>query len=267
MTALMPKNFIAFVINLERAPERRAFMEEQLRRLGIPFRILNATDGATYSFRDEDARAHFSNNEKACAHSHRRAYQEFLKSDAKYCLVMEDDVELDARFPGTLARILEDAERNPDVWDYVQCDYAPSGWKGIVLWWFLFLNMATRRKSEPSFWVTLPLYLIKSVGAVLMHVHGGIREFAYHNAGSSTIIRARRDYYLAGCYLITKGAGATLIELNSPITRTADEVHNTARRLRKLKHYVLVPRLARQKREAFASSLNNKHFGNPIISY
>lgn len=105
-----------YVINLDRSPERLAFMRGQLDGFGIPFERFAAVDGKSLS--PEARRRGFSSArsliaskkrlseaEVAVAMSHVGVYRRMLAEDAPYALVFEDDVALDPRFPETLARV------------------------------------------------------------------------------------------------------------------------------------------------------------------
>lgn len=83
---------LVLVINLERRPDRLAFMRDQLGDLAVPFERVAAIDGLA-----EDCgpiTPTFSGVERACAMSHRRAWQRFLESREDHCLILEDDVIL-----------------------------------------------------------------------------------------------------------------------------------------------------------------------------
>ncbi|MEP9353768.1 glycosyltransferase family 25 protein [Xanthobacter sp. KR7-65] len=89
------------LVNLERRPDRLAFMRRQLDDLGIAFQRLEAIDGTEAGV--EPATPGFSGAERACAFSHRLAWERFLASGAPHCLVLEDDVILSPLLPAFLA--------------------------------------------------------------------------------------------------------------------------------------------------------------------
>jgi glycosyl transferase family 25 len=97
------------LINLDRSPDRLAFMSDQLGRLGLPFTRLPATDSAAVSD-DEFARLGnvwfrpLSRTEVACLVSHSRAWRKAI-DEQKTLLVLEDDVLLSDRLPAFLAEI------------------------------------------------------------------------------------------------------------------------------------------------------------------
>lgn len=99
------------VINLPDSEKRRSCIMEQAVRHGITIEVVEAVSGRTLT--DEQKAMYLprergkiftrqlSNNEQACVHSHRKALELFLESDAEYCVVLEDDALLDEKFvPG-----------------------------------------------------------------------------------------------------------------------------------------------------------------------
>ncbi len=257
------KNVYVAVINLKRSPDRREYMERQLEACQLPFTILEATDGSAHTFTPEDS-ASLSQGELGCALSHRRALQTFLDSSALYALIMEDDIEMSDRFPTTFSTIL--SSLNAVESTYIQFDYAPVGVHGVQFWWFLFLNMARNNKGNFIFWMKVPWYLLKGLVANIFTIYEGVRNSFFQRYGNTTT-PARKDRYLAGCYLLTREAAVELISLNTPIRYTADAVHNVARKKKLIRHRIAVPRVVRQKRETFHSTLQDIHFGKKIISY
>jgi GR25 family glycosyltransferase involved in LPS biosynthesis len=255
------------VINLEREQGRRAFMEHELKRLGIPHVFLNAIDGRSYDFTEvyDETRAKKYHGcplglaEKGCALSHRIALGEFLQSGKQYGLIMEDDIAIDASFTERVTKLVEDPMKK---WTYLQFNYSPLGWQGVALWWFLVLQDPSNRGIIG--WVLLPF---KAIVANSLSLMWGIRDTWHRMRKTSGIYKAVRDHYLGGCYLITREAAKALIELNTPLTYTADRIQNIARRRERIHHYLYVPRIVRQKRESFSSSINNQHFGKEVISY
>lgn len=115
-----------YVINLTRAPERRAKMESQLIKFGLPFILLNATDGKSLTAEERDLVDHerrkritpypLTDNEIGCWISHRRAMEELLASGKKMAAILEDDAELAPQFRDALAAI-EGSDRRFDVID------------------------------------------------------------------------------------------------------------------------------------------------------
>ncbi len=81
-----------FFINLDRAPERRAHMEEALR--GADFERVAAVDGRSLPPPPKS----LTPIELACIESHRLVWRKFLATPAPFACVLEDDVHLSADF-------------------------------------------------------------------------------------------------------------------------------------------------------------------------
>ncbi|WP_060604224.1 glycosyltransferase family 25 protein [Aureimonas altamirensis] len=96
----------AVFINLDRAQERRAFMEAQAAALGLPLHRLPAVeagsiDDATRAALGRSWERPLSAPELACFLSHRAAWQRAVDADAPL-LVLEDDAVLSPRLPQVL---------------------------------------------------------------------------------------------------------------------------------------------------------------------
>jgi glycosyl transferase, family 25 len=129
-------DFRVYVINLDRAPDRLAAMESQLRSFPVVHERISAVDAANVTkemmsavaaprlgrlFRNMSGyhRSEASSpamfwpefgrylvaGEIACYLSHVRALQTFLASDADHALILEDDVEIDADITDVLSVI------------------------------------------------------------------------------------------------------------------------------------------------------------------
>ena len=91
----------AFVINLERRPDRLARMEGHLRDRGVSFHAIAACDATTAAPETLDAVIHpggplgaLGLGDRACTVSHTLAWSTFLETDASHGLFLEDDVWL-----------------------------------------------------------------------------------------------------------------------------------------------------------------------------
>ncbi|WP_276709476.1 glycosyltransferase family 25 protein [Campylobacter rectus] len=93
------KNLV-FVISLKSDEARREKLKERFKNYG-KFKLVEATDGRVMSAKEyygyalaslEAYGRLLSPSEVGCSLSHVRAYEEFLKSDAKFALILEDDV-------------------------------------------------------------------------------------------------------------------------------------------------------------------------------
>lgn len=89
----------AFVINLDRNPERLVFMRAQFHALGLDFTRVHAVDGVAATDRSGfqvAAYAPLSAGEIGCFESHRKAWQMIVDRDLPCGMVFEDDVAIAA---------------------------------------------------------------------------------------------------------------------------------------------------------------------------
>ena len=114
----------AFLINLDRHPDRLAAAQTRLLQAGVKAVRLPAVDGASLSpaaRRAAVARFHavlargrlYTTGQIGCALSHRAVYRRMVDEDIPAALVFEDDVLLSPGFPASLAAAesLLDADR------------------------------------------------------------------------------------------------------------------------------------------------------------
>ena len=105
-----------FLINLDRNPERLAFMRNQLDRIGIAFERFPAVygKGLTPYARAKGfshirsfiaSKKRLSDAEIGVAMSHVGCYRRMIESNDHYALVLEDDVALLDGFAATLTRV------------------------------------------------------------------------------------------------------------------------------------------------------------------
>ncbi|MBR4140819.1 MAG: glycosyltransferase family 25 protein [Campylobacter sp.] len=89
-----------YVISLERDTKRRQNLKKQFKSYD-EFEIIDAVDGSKipskeyYEYMINSLTEYsilLAPNEVACSLSHIKAYEKFLNSGAKYCLILEDDV-------------------------------------------------------------------------------------------------------------------------------------------------------------------------------
>ncbi len=107
-------NYIAYVINIDYAKDRKKYMQEQLEKVGVPFEFIDAVIGKNLKLPhpDYDERkyrlAHgkrTSMGELGCYFSHIKALKQFLETDKDHALIMEDDIE----FADGFKQILDEA--------------------------------------------------------------------------------------------------------------------------------------------------------------
>lgn len=110
------------VINLDRSPDRLAFMRGQLlERLGLPFTRLPATDADHLGEAEFERLANrwqrpLRRSEVACLVSHSCAWKHCAES-GRPLLVLEDDMVLSEQLPDLLAGLPDAAE-----WDYINVE-------------------------------------------------------------------------------------------------------------------------------------------------
>lgn len=117
----MDQRLGVYIINLDRAPDRWAFMEGQIRSAGLQAERIEAIDrrdpaftprGGLSVLRDDVLREtnwdgrHYVMGEEACFQSHLKALKAFVDSGRQAGLIFEDDCELAPDFPEVLQAIL-----------------------------------------------------------------------------------------------------------------------------------------------------------------
>ncbi|MCC6888149.1 MAG: glycosyltransferase family 25 protein [Hyphomicrobiales bacterium] len=130
----MLQDFAAFVINLDRSPDRLQSAGEQCAAVGLRWQRVSAIDATTLP---EVPRADYDvarfewhvgrkidPTEIAFAFSHLKAIRAFLDSPARFGLIVEDDFNILDRneFCRTLAALADD----PDSWDLVRLSCSSS---------------------------------------------------------------------------------------------------------------------------------------------
>ena len=104
----------AYVINLARAPDRRAFITAELARTRTPYEFVDAVDGRELDFDDSsliDPAVHDGSfrlgagigGAAGCALSHLGVYRKVIEDGLERALILEDDVSL----PSDLAELAE----------------------------------------------------------------------------------------------------------------------------------------------------------------
>lgn len=86
----MGQTIPAYVINLDRRPDRWAIISENLHRIGVRVERIAAVDARLLGQQERRVDV----GALACAWSHRKAMQAFLDTDAPAALILEDDAEL-----------------------------------------------------------------------------------------------------------------------------------------------------------------------------
>ena len=121
----MSERVPVWVISLERATDRRAFVRQVFGELGVDYEVIDAVDGLQLDERSIRAysewRALFrygrglGRGMLAASMSHLRAYERMLANDVPEVLIVEDDV----RPNPDILRVLDERDRFPSDWDVV----------------------------------------------------------------------------------------------------------------------------------------------------
>jgi glycosyl transferase, family 25 len=126
---------VAFVINLDRSPERLAAMASQLDALQMPFTRVPAVDARVVCAKGKfDAQRYRLRHgrelrmaEVGCYLSHLAAMQAFLATDARYALILEDDATLLPTLPDVLAQATSGEAAS--TWDVLKLESRRRGFK------------------------------------------------------------------------------------------------------------------------------------------
>lgn len=124
--------FATYLINLDRAVERREFMEAQLQELGLEYTRVPAVLGTDLDepidgfdetgFKIRTGK-HRNPGEIGCYFSHLNVLEAFLESDQEFALVLEDDAQL----PDELPSLLGAAMAHRDHWDLLRLSSSREG--------------------------------------------------------------------------------------------------------------------------------------------
>lgn len=107
-----------FIVNLARSPDRMKLMAEQMERLGLEYRRVEAVDGNELSDAEIDEmtdakisrvlfRRKLNPGEVGCHLSHMKIYQIMRDEGIAQAVIMEDDATLHDEFPQVLRRCLQ----------------------------------------------------------------------------------------------------------------------------------------------------------------
>jgi glycosyl transferase, family 25 len=98
-----------YVINLDRRPDRLAYMERQLEAMGVAWTRLSATDAEAVSDAElcaevtlEDPVIRMGRGSQACAVSNFRIFRELVAGDRPAVVILQDDMELSPELAGFL---------------------------------------------------------------------------------------------------------------------------------------------------------------------
>ncbi|MCB9810528.1 MAG: glycosyltransferase family 25 protein [Candidatus Nomurabacteria bacterium] len=244
----------AFIINLAKDKERRQFMEEQMRKLNIPYEIITGTVGAGLSIKDRNTlyspdlamkeNGHeLSNSQIGIADSHRKAYERILQEKLPWALILEDDVLLDQR----IISVLDDKFVTESGADWIQIDYVPMNNTFITNW----IKATIKRTNKSHRFIFYAL--VKIPWLILWGMYEYTRELLARK-GRPRAVNFLRPLYLASAYIVTDKGIKKMQPLYSPLRFAADRLQNQARIKNNLHLKAVVPLLAKQERERFASN-------------
>lgn len=118
--------FQTYLINLDRATDRLAWMQKNFETEKINFQRINAVDARVLDGSNYEIRNQFSRElllpEIGCYLSHVKALQTFLKSDYQYGLVIEDDAVLAPGFKSVIEKSITQQNQLPKKhqWDVLK---------------------------------------------------------------------------------------------------------------------------------------------------
>lgn len=108
-----------FLINLDRSPDRLAFMQEQFRTIGLTVERVSGVNGtAVPEYLAEDFRGPslLTPGEVGCYASHLVIAKVIVERELPYGIILEDDVLLEPCFENVCRAAIE---RAPDGWGYL----------------------------------------------------------------------------------------------------------------------------------------------------
>lgn len=131
-----PNSVASYLINLDRAKERLSFVKDNIEKIGLPFHRISAVDGNLLSNEEIEK---ISDRERykryfkmfpekgtiGCSLSHKKVWEEFLKSEYEFALVFEDDVTFD---PIEMKICVEEVIKKKNIWDIVSFEILHNGW-------------------------------------------------------------------------------------------------------------------------------------------
>lgn len=217
-------NIAVFVINLDRRPDRMAFMADQLRALGldwhrVPAHDMQSVDAARLAQEVAPDRhiRDMGPGSQCCALTNFDIYRRIVAEDLPAALILQDDVELSADLAPFAASL----------------DWLPPG-VDLVQFEKYGKQHSTRLMGPP-------------VGA--MPVAGRALRRLYSRTGG------------AACYLITKAGAARVLDRKPVLRMPIDHFlfsPNLSPVFSDLNVHVVTPALARQIEDGFASDIERE---------
>lgn len=245
----------AFIINMPHSHKRRSFMEDQMKKLHIPYEIVEGTVGKDLT--DEEMNAIYSEKmtlaynglqmsktQVACAYSHSRVYKKIKEQHLSMALVLEDDVVLNPH----IAKLLKDENfLRSTAFDWLHLDYQPVGLPFLKTW---LKNSWFNTKRDPFFFFYA---LAKFPYITTLAMYEKVREILYKN--NPHIVIFARPLYLASAYVITSKGVDKVLPLTEPIRYPADTLPNQGRIKAGLRMRALCPLMSYQDAQNFGTNI------------
>ncbi len=191
-----------YVINLDRSPERMAFVERRFADLGLSFTRISATDGNLLSpaklkvfaeQRPRDGKRGWRPGQIGCLMSHSEVWRQIAAGEHAHGLVLEDDVHISDALPafvGTSEWIPANAEivRLESTGQWLSLGEAARTYEGRAV-----------RRVRSTAWGAGAYVVHKDAAVRLLAVesalHAPVDDFLF-NLGNSSVARSLATYQL-----------------------------------------------------------------------
>jgi GR25 family glycosyltransferase involved in LPS biosynthesis len=247
--------------------DRRTFMEDGLAQANLSATRIVGVNGRALSDEEIETLAPkeavlatnkriFLKGEVGCALSHRNIYDDIIKNNIPYAVIMEDDITIPTNFKNIVETLLHN-HTIKNSWDYIAFDYTEPGLHYLRFW---LRSIKIRVGHSSSFITSFSIIVsacIKGLYIFPLSLFEAIRNYLRRFYPGPVIFF--RPLYLAGCYLITNKTAHILRELNTPIIYPADKVQNQARIKRGLRLRAYAPLIIRQEKFVFGSIITGKN--------
>jgi GR25 family glycosyltransferase involved in LPS biosynthesis len=205
-----------FLINLDRDPQRLAWSKKQLEAVGLEFTRVSAVDMNQLPETDRDL---VTLGVKACWESHKKTLQLFLEGNSNFALIAEDDLYF--RNHRKVRRVLRSAQwQDLDVFQI-----------GFLSHGFLSKTSIAISNLEAFVFKILSIFIDK-FGAN-SRVGNRMRVKQAHRMPFGMV--AARFEAGTHCYIISRHAAETVLNLNNPQFLSADDFYSALARMRSLK--------------------------------
>lgn len=174
----MNTKMIIFVVNLKTCVDRKKEMENQLKKLGLPYMFVEAVYGKALSQEEKDSLCDYkkiyrryhrilTDGEIGCALSHKKIYQFMIDNNIEKAIVLEDDVLLKDNFTECYNELKNFTNNNFLI--KLNADEENDKYKsplGIIR-----LNKFILRKNVFNFWSTASYYIDLQTAKTIMKNH------------------------------------------------------------------------------------------------